>query len=106
LSGNKIGDVFFLCVEIFAKGQMARDMTLYVDDDGKAYHIHSTESNQTLHFAELTDDYQSFTGRYTRVLEGKANEAPAIFKKDGKYYMISSGTTGWKPSSINMITIL
>lgn len=82
----------------FVKGQMARDMTLYVDDDGKAYHIHSSENNQTLHFAELTDDYQNFTGRYTRVLEGKANEAPAIFKKAGKYYMITSGTTGWKPN--------
>jgi hypothetical protein len=82
----------------FAKGQMARDMMLYVDDDGKAYHIHSSENNQTLHFAELTDDYQNFTGRYTRVLEGKANEAPAIFKKEGKYYMISSGTTGWDPN--------
>jgi Glycosyl hydrolases family 43 len=82
----------------FAKGQMARDMTLFVDDDGKAYHIHSSENNQTLHFSELSDDYQDFTGRYTRVLEGKANEAPAIFKKEGKYYMISSGTTGWKPN--------
>ncbi len=79
-------------------GQMSRDMTLYVDDDAKAYHIHSSENNQTLHFAELTDDYQDFTGRYTRVLEGKANEAPAIFKKEGKYYMISSGTTGWDPN--------
>ncbi len=82
----------------FSKGQMARDMTLYVDEDDKAYHIHSSENNQTLHFAELTDDYQNFTGKYTRVLEGKANEAPAIFKKDGKYYMISSGTTGWDPN--------
>ncbi|WP_439504374.1 glycoside hydrolase family 43 protein [Sediminibacterium sp.] len=82
----------------YSKGQMARDMTLFVDDDGKAYHIHSSENNQTLHFAELTDDYQNFTGKYTRVLEGKANEAPAIFKKDGKYYMISSGTTGWDPN--------
>ena len=82
----------------YSKGQMARDMTLFVDDDGKAYHIHSSENNQTLHFAELTDDYQNFTSKYTRVLEGKANEAPAIFKKDGKYYMISSGTTGWDPN--------
>jgi hypothetical protein len=82
----------------FAKGQMARDMTLYVDDDGKAYHIHSSENNQTIHVAELTDDYQDFTGKYSRVLEGKANEAPAIFKRNGRYYMISSGTTGWKPN--------
>ena len=82
----------------FKKGQMARDMTLYVDDDGKAYHIHAAENNQTLHIAELTDDYQNFTGKYARVLEGKANEAPALFKRNNKYYMITSGTTGWKPN--------
>jgi hypothetical protein len=61
---------------------MARDMTLFVGVDGKAYHIHSSENNQTLHVAELTDDYQNFTRKYTRVLEGKANEAPAIFKHE------------------------
>jgi hypothetical protein len=27
----------------FEKGQMARDMALYVDDDGKAYHIYASE---------------------------------------------------------------
>ncbi len=96
--GQKIVREGFFVRRDFEKGQMARDMTLFVDDDGKAYHIHSSESNQTLHFAELTDDYQSFTGKYARVLEGKANEAPAIFKKEGKYYLISSGTTGWKPN--------
>jgi Glycosyl hydrolases family 43 len=96
--GQKIVREGFFVRRDFAKGQMARDMTLFVDDDGKAYHIHSSENNQTLHFAELTDDYQSFTGKYVRVLEGKANEAPAIFKKEGKYYLISSGTTGWKPN--------
>ncbi len=82
----------------FNKGQMARDMTLLVDDDGKAYHIHSSESNQTLHFAELTDDYTDFTGRYTRVLPGESNEAPAILKHKGKYYLFTSGCTGWDPN--------
>jgi hypothetical protein len=83
----------------FEKGQMARDMTLFVDDDGTAYHIHSSEENQTLHISELTRDYLGFSGKYTRVLEGKANEAPAIFKRGDKYYMISSGCTGWKPNA-------
>jgi hypothetical protein len=82
----------------FEGGQMARDMTLFVDSDGKAYHIHSSEENQTLHFSELTDDFLGFTGRYVRVLPGDANEAPAIFKSKGKYFMFSSGTTGWKPN--------
>lgn len=83
----------------FEKGQMARDMTLFVDTDGTAYHIHSSEENQTLHISELNEDYTDFTGKYVRVLEGKSNEAPAIFKKGSKYYLISSGCTGWKPNA-------
>ena len=82
----------------FAGGQMARDMTLFVDRDGRAYHVHSAEENMTLHFSELTDDYLDFTGRYYRVLPGESNEAPAIFYAKGKYFMFTSGTTGWKPN--------
>lgn len=83
----------------FERGQMARDMTLFVDDDGKAYHIHSSEENTTLHIAALSDDYLQFTGKYTRVLINKSNEAPAIFKKGEKYFMITSGLSGWKPNA-------
>ncbi|MCE5346463.1 MAG: glycoside hydrolase family 43 protein [Bacteroidales bacterium] len=82
----------------FAGGQMSRDMTLFIDKDGKAYHIHSSEENMTLHFSELTDDYLDFTGIYYRVLPGDSNEAPALFRRKGKYYMFTSGTTGWKPN--------
>ncbi len=82
----------------FEGGQMARDMTLFTDSDGKAYHIHSSEENMTLHFSELTDDYLDFTGRYYRVLPGGSNEAPAVFFAKGKYFMFTSGTTGWKPN--------
>ena len=82
----------------FAVGQMARDMTLFVDMDGKAWHIHSAEENMTLHFSELTDDYLDFTGTYYRVLPGESNEAPALFFAKGKYFMFTSGTTGWKPN--------
>ena len=46
----------------FAGGQMSRDMTLFVDDDDQAYHIYSSEDNASLHVAELTDDYQDYTG--------------------------------------------
>lgn len=86
----------------FAQGQMSRDMTLYVDEDGKAYHIYSSEENLTLHIAELTDDYLSHTGKYIRIAPGGHNEAPAIFKKEGLYYMITSGCTGWDPNAARL----
>lgn len=85
-------------------GQMARDMQLFVDDDGKAYHIYSSEDNLTLHIAELSDDYQSHTGKYTRIAPAGHNEAPALFKKDGTYWMITSGCTGWDPNEARMFS--
>jgi len=88
----------------FGMGQMSRDMTLYVDDDGKAYHIFSSEENFTLHIAELTADYLHHNGRYTRVAPGGQNEAPAIFKHDGTYWMITSGCTGWAPNEARMFS--
>jgi hypothetical protein len=88
----------------FGTGQMSRDMTLFVDDDGKAYHIFSSEDNFTLHIAELTADYLHHTGRYTRMAPGGQNEAPAIFKKDGTYWMITSGCTGWAPNEARMFS--
>lgn len=83
-------------------GQMSRDMTVYVDDDGKAYHIYSAEENLTLNLAELTDDYLDYTGRYVRIAPGGQNEAPTIFKHDGVYWMITSGCTGWAPNEARM----
>ncbi|GHT36356.1 hypothetical protein FACS189414_4270 [Bacteroidia bacterium] len=79
-------------------GQMSRDQTVYVDDDGKAYHIFASEENLTLNLAELTDDYLSHTGKYIRIAPGGHNEAPSIFKKDGLYFMVTSGCTGWDPN--------
>jgi beta-xylosidase len=80
-------------------GQMARDMTLFVDDDGTAFHIYSAEENSTLHIAELSDDYLGYTGKYARFFPGRFMEAPAIFRKSNRYYLIASGCTGWEPNA-------
>ena len=85
-----------------AGGQMSRDMTVYVDDDGKAYHITSSQENLTLLVSELTDDYLDFTGKYNMVAPGGQNEAPCIFKHGGKYWLICSGCTGWEPNEARM----
>lgn len=84
------------------KGQMSRDMTVYIDDNDKAYLIHSSEDNLTLHISELTEDYLDFTDKWIRVSPAGHNEAPTLFKKAGIYYMITSGCTGWDPNEARL----
>jgi hypothetical protein len=86
----------------FAAGQMSRDMTLFQDDDGTAYQIAASEENATLHVSKLTPDYLGTTGEYARILVNGSNEAPALFKTAGKYYLITSGTTGWAPNAARL----
>jgi beta-xylosidase len=83
----------------FKGGQMARDMNLFVDDDGSAYHIYSSEENSTLHISKLTDDYLSYSGQYFRVFIGRYMEGATMFKRNGKYYIIASDCTGWNPNA-------
>ncbi len=82
----------------FYEGQMSRDQTVFVDDDGTAYHIAASEHNSTLQIRELDSTYTAYTGKYIRIFPGRYHEAPAIFKRAGKYYMIMSGCTGWTPN--------
>lgn len=77
---------------------MSRDQTLFVDDDGKAYQFTSSEHNQTMYINELTEDFLKPTGRFVRRFVDMAREAPAVFKHNDKYYMLSSGCTGWDPN--------
>lgn len=86
----------------FTEGQMARDMTLFVDDDGTAYQIYSSEENGVLQISQLSDDYLRSAGKYIRVFPGDFNEAPAMFKHAGKYYLITSGCTGWAPNAARL----
>jgi hypothetical protein len=77
---------------------MARDMTVFKDDDEKAYLIYSSESNKTMHVCLLSDDYLSPTTKYTRISSAINREAPAVFKYKKKYYLITSDCTGWSPN--------
>jgi len=83
----------------FKGGQMARDMNLFVDEDGSAYHIYSSEENSTLHISKLSDDYLSYSGEYFRVFAGRYMEGATLFKRKDKYYIIASDCTGWAPNA-------
>ena len=78
--------------------QMSRDMTLYKDDDGRAYLIYASEWNKTMHICLLDGDYLSPTKTFTRIINAEHREAPAIFKYNHQYFLITSGCTGWSPN--------
>lgn len=43
------------------------------------------------------------SGDYIRIEPDCHNEPPAIFKKDGRYFMITSGCTGWEPNAARLL---
>lgn len=89
---------------------MLRDMTLFVDDDHSAYLIFASEENATTVIQKLNDDYTAPSGNvegkdFIRIFTAESDyhyrEAPAIFKEEGNYYMITSGQSGWAPNRAN-----
>ena len=81
-----------------------RDQTLFKDTDGKAYHICSTDWNKNLMVSLLSDDYTKPSGQYKRILLGQKREAPAVFKRNDTYYLLTSGCTGWDPNEASYAT--
>ncbi len=77
---------------------MARDCTLFKDDDGTAYFIFASDDNANLVITRLTDDYLKPDVAYARVFPGRYMEAPCVFKNNGTYYLIASDCTGWLPN--------
>jgi beta-galactosidase len=78
--------------------KMSRDMTLFEDDDGKAYLLTASDDNWTMHLAELNDSYTGTTGKQASIFVREHLEAPALFKYKGKYYFVASHCTGWAPN--------
>ncbi len=92
---------------------MARDMNLFKDTDGTAYIIYSSEENLTLYISKLNEDYtyletppeKAVYGKdFIRLFPGAQREAPALFLRDGKYYLMTSGCTGWAPNQARYYT--
>ena len=79
--------------------QDSRDMTIFKDIDGTAYLVHSKDWNKTLNIARLTEDYTKPDGFYVSVMVDQEREAPALVYRDGMYYMVTSGCTGWNYNS-------
>lgn len=94
VSDSPTGPFELKCVKV-PNRQDSRDMTVFRDVDGSAYLVHSKDWNKTMNIARMTEDYTDLDGLYASVLIDQEREAPALFFKDGIYYMITSGCTGW-----------
>lgn len=79
-------------------GNDARDCTLFKDKDGTAYFFASGRDNADMCVYRLSDDYMSVDEQVKALWPGQYREAPAVFEKYGKYYMLSSMCTGWNPN--------
>jgi hypothetical protein len=85
-----------------------RDMNVFVDEDHQAYVFYASEDNATMHVVRLNAEWTApqqpmIEGQtWARILVRKWREAPAPFKHGGKYYLITSGCTGWAPNAADL----
>jgi hypothetical protein len=77
---------------------MSRDITVFRDDDGTAYMASAARDNADLNLYRLTPDYLGISGLVQTLWPGSFREAPALFKRNGVYFMLTSGATGWAPN--------
>ncbi|WP_031105067.1 RICIN domain-containing protein [Streptomyces sp. NRRL S-146] len=77
---------------------MSRDITVFVDTDGAGYMISAARENYDLQIYRLTADYTGIASLVANPWPGGHREAPALFKRGGVYFMLTSGATGWNPN--------
>ncbi|MEV5319457.1 RICIN domain-containing protein [Streptomyces sp. NPDC052687] len=77
---------------------MSRDITVFTDTDGTGYMISAARENYDLHIYRLTADYTGVASLVANPWPGGHREAPALFKRNGVYFMLTSGATGWNPN--------
>lgn len=79
----------------------AGDFDLAVAEDGKAYYYFERVHSETI-CADLNEDYTDVTGYYSthfpQPYPPYVREATAHFKRKGKHYLFTSGTTGYLPN--------
>lgn len=82
-------------------GMSSGDFDLAVGENGRAYIYFDKVHSETI-CAELTEDYTDVTGVYSSHFPQPGppfvREAPAHFIRNGKHYLITSGTTGYLPN--------
>jgi hypothetical protein len=84
-------------------GNMSRDMTLFKDQDGAAYHLYASRDNFDMRVCRLSADFLYSTDEDV-VIHREHREAPALFKHRGRYFLVTSACTGWQPNAARLYT--
>ncbi|WP_244648083.1 MULTISPECIES: family 43 glycosylhydrolase [unclassified Lentimonas] len=76
------------------------DFAMFKDEDDSLYHLTVRKPDKAFVISKMREDYLLPESDYF-VVEGvtKHTEAPALFKHDGEYIMLASGSTGWNPNA-------
>lgn len=85
-------------------GHESRDIGMYFEPDTKKAYIGyaADHINKTIRMVELSGDYLSTT---TNDVDIEAHcEGPGILKKNGKFYLLTSGCSGWTPNPATYYT--
>ena len=79
------------------------DFAIFQEEDGTAYHIAVRKPDKALVCGRMTKDGRRPAGDYV-VMEGvtHATEAPTLFRRNGKIYLLGSGSSGWDPNPARM----
>ena len=97
-TADKVEGPYTLSDVFRPNGCDSRDQTLFLDTDGQAYHIYSTNMNSNTNCERLDDDFLTPQEDYVVQLKSRRYEAAAIFKVGELYWGLFSGCTGWDPN--------
>jgi beta-xylosidase len=106
-SDSIVGEFEFV-KKIYPIDMYSGDFDLYADPiDGKGYIIFGRPHTEVI-IADLTSDYLDVSGYYTQHFPHPgpitSREAPCLFRKDGRFYLITSGTSGYFPNPSEIAT--
>lgn len=76
------------------------DFAMFKDDNGDLYHLTVRKPDKAFVVGKMRGDYLLPAERYV-VCQGVTakTEAPAVIKRNGRYWMLGSGSTGWAPNA-------
>jgi hypothetical protein len=85
-------------------GYQSRDCTAFVDTDGRGYFISASNENYDLNLYLLKSDYLSIDSLAATLFKGGHREAPALWKRNNVYFLLTSAATGWDPNQAQYAT--